>query len=142
MVGPLLAERLSKTSICYIFTFFFPPTINRFSSVLISPDFASILKYVVHLFRLRFCFVFQPILTKHPAAMFEFGGLHDTLPTYLLGNDLISPGQHGFLRLKSCSTCMTDFSNKLTKDANDRNSVISIFFDLTTAFHGLIVLFP
>lgn len=62
------------------------------------------------------------------------GKIKGKLTTYLLDHDLINSGQLNFLQSNSCSTCVTDFVNLVTKAANDGKSVIVIFLDMANVF--------
>ncbi|MBM6549249.1 RNA-directed DNA polymerase [Streptococcus dysgalactiae] len=56
------------------------------------------------------------------------------LVSYLLTNNLINDRQHGFLQSRSCNSCHFDFFNHLTTVADNCNSAIIIYLDMTKAF--------
>ena len=58
----------------------------------------------------------------------------DQLSDYLLGEDLISKSQHGFLKNRSCVTCHFDFFNCITSCRDARKLVIVLYFDISRAF--------
>ncbi|CAH8675916.1 unnamed protein product [Schistosoma haematobium] len=69
--------------------------------------------------------------------------IENQLSDNLLKEDLIDPSQHGFIRTRSCSTCLTDFFNEVTRIRDQKKLVIILYFDIKKAFdkvpHNLLI---
>lgn len=63
--------------------------------------------------------------------------INDSLIAYLLKHDLNYTEQHGFLRKKSCASCLNCYLNYNTKSLNTGRPVTVIFLDRTGAFDGV-----
>ncbi|CAH8481634.1 unnamed protein product [Schistosoma intercalatum] len=69
--------------------------------------------------------------------------IQNQLSDHLLKEDLIDPSQHGFIRTRSCSTCLIDFFNEVTRMRDQKKLVIILYFDIKKAFdkvpHNLLI---
>ena len=53
---------------------------------------------------------------------------------HLLRGDLIDPSQHGFIRTRPCSTCLTNFLNEVTCTHDQKEVVMILYFETKKAF--------
>ncbi|KAH9586010.1 hypothetical protein MS3_00000323 [Schistosoma haematobium] len=60
--------------------------------------------------------------------------IQNQLSDHLLKEDLIDPSQHGFIRTMSCSTCLIDFFNQVTRMCDQKKLVAILYFDIKKAF--------
>ena len=69
--------------------------------------------------------------------------IQSQLSDHLLKEELIDPTQHGFIRTRSCSTCLIDFFNEVTRIRDQKKLVIILYFDIKKAFdkvpHNLLI---
>ncbi|KAK4471072.1 hypothetical protein MN116_000587 [Schistosoma mekongi] len=60
--------------------------------------------------------------------------IKEELLQYLLKNELLFPSQHGFLKNRSCDTCLLDYLNDITTQRDKGLLVSSLFLDFSKAF--------
>ncbi|CAI2726366.1 unnamed protein product [Schistosoma spindalis] len=69
--------------------------------------------------------------------------IKNQLSDHLLKENLIDPSQHGFIRTRSCSTCLIDFFNEVTRIRDQKKLVVILYFDIKKAFdkvpHNLLI---
>ena len=54
--------------------------------------------------------------------------------SFLTNNHILNPNQHGFVKSKSCATCLLELMEYVTTCKDNGHSVLVIYFDISKAF--------
>ena len=60
--------------------------------------------------------------------------VHDRLQNYVSSNNIISPNQHGYTRMKSTTSAVLDLTDSILSSFDNSEHLVGVFLDLSKAF--------